>query len=281
MANIQPKSKGSLKSTAIVFFLAAIAAVVIAAAIVFTNSKFLIKNEVEDLLEVYEAGEEPKVGTHYKVTLYYQFGNYAEMQHKRNGVTTGKDQYFVGLLDNSTFVSFMVKDKNLISKFNKLEDATYDFFDEKIDDTTGYEIELTGKWTKLKDSKIKSYYSDAINTLGVTSAFDVDYVHCFDTTSTRGSLWAAVIIILVVGVVFAVLGISTVSQLKSLNKQAADIENMTMNNNNPFLNTENPYGNANNDNPFNTTNNGNPFDTTNTGNDYYNNNDNNNNPFGQ
>ncbi len=281
MANIQPKSKGSLKSTAIVFFLAAIAAVVIAAAIVFTNSKFLIKNEVEDLLEVYEAGEEPKVGTYYKVTLYYQLGDYAKKTTTKNGMKTSEEYYCAGLLDNRTVVSFKVKDKNLVRKFEKLFDATYDFFDEKIDDTTGYEIELTGKWTKLSESKAKSYYSSFINENGLETVFDVDHDHCFDTTSTRGSLWAAVIIILVVGVVCAVLGISTVSQLKSLNKQAADIENMTINNNNPFLNTENPYGNANNDNPFNTTNNGNPFDTTNTGNDYYNNNDNNNNPFGQ
>lgn len=273
MAKYQTKSKGSLKSSAIIFFLAAIVAIGIAASIVVKNSKFLIKNEVEDLLEAYEDGNGPKVGNYYKVTLYYQFGNYAEMQHKRNGVTTGKDQYFVGLLDNSTFVSFMVKDKKVISKFEKIEDATYDFFNGEAEYPSGYEIELTGKWKKISDSKIKSYYRDAINQLGVASSFDVDYDHCFDASATRSSLWATVIIILVAGVIFAVLGITSISQLKSLSKQEVEIENMTRNNNNPFLNTDNSYGAANNENPFGASNNESSFGSSNTGNDYYNNND--------
>jgi len=282
-------STSSPRSSAVTFFIIAAIAIAFAGVILAKNSRLILKNEADDLLEVLDAGEEPKDGNYYKLTLYYQFGNYAEMQHKRNGITTGKDQYFVGLIEDGTVVSFKVKDKNVISKFKSLEDATYDYFEGKKDSTEGYQIELTGKWSKIGNSKIKSYYKDAIEQLGLPSTFKVDYVNCFDASQNRGSLITLVAIVGIIGIVCAILGVASIGQARSLEKQRAEIDNLTKNNQNPFLDNTMNNGYTSNENPFmdpyasnienasNTENESIDFyssNSSNTDNGYYNNNDN-------
>lgn len=120
-------------------------------------------------------------------------GNYAEMQHKINGIIpAGTDQYYVVWLDNDYVISLKVKSKDTINKLEEITDDTWDYIDEKRNDLPdGIVVKGTIGTT---DSKIEPFYKEALGKLGVLDSDSITkpYYLTIDITEDRTSAFLEV-----------------------------------------------------------------------------------------
>ncbi len=108
--------------------------------LVFAFIAFMFYSSYKDVLannstDLYELIDDDKEFNEQYVSLYIDkvIGNYAETKHTFNGIPIGKDQHYLIMLDDGTFISVTVNNKKLISELEEICNSTWNYIDNKTD----------------------------------------------------------------------------------------------------------------------------------------------------
>lgn len=205
------------------------------------DSDYLLGKEARDVMDYADDGVAPPKGVHIKVNVDACLGNYAETQHKINGVIpAGKEEHYIVWLDNNAALSITVKSKKTINKLNSIIDDTWDYLD-GVSDTLPSSITIEGQ-VKTMDSELKGYYEDYLEEMGFTdSGFPIYYV-TVDNTDTRATGWLIVGVLLVAGIGCLIGMISIIKAIKREKAAAEAVQNTYADNNANVFGNINNYG---------------------------------------
>ena len=203
------------------------------------DSDYLLGEEARDVMDYADDGVAPPKGIHIKVNVDACLGNYAETQHKINGIIpAGKEEHYIVWLDNNAALSITVKNKKTINKLNSIIDDTWDYLD-GVSDTLPSSITIEGQVSTM-DSELEGYYDDYLEDMGFAdSGFPIYYV-TVDNTDTRATGWLIVGVLLVIGIGCL---IGMISIIKAIKREKAAAENVQ---NTYAGNDANVFGNINN-----------------------------------
>lgn len=203
------------------------------------DSDYLLGKEARDVMDYADDGVAPPKGIHIKVNVDACLGNYAETQHKINGIIpAGKEEHYIVWLDNNAALSITVKNKKTINKLNSIIDDTWDYLD-GVSDTLPSSITIEGQVNTM-DSELEGYYDDYLEDMGFAdSGFPIYYV-TVDNTDTRATGWLIVGVLLVIGIGCLV---GMISVIKAIKREKAAAENVQ---NTYAGNDANVFGNINN-----------------------------------
>lgn len=109
--------------------------------------------------------------------------NFAETSHKRNGITTGKDQHYMVWLDDDSMIAVSVRGKN-VKAMDEIMDKTWDYIDGKTDSFTDTPLHLKGKLQNMS-AEMKSYYQRSLDYYGLTSADRDIHYYIIDCTDSQ------------------------------------------------------------------------------------------------
>lgn len=233
--------KKNSKAQGIIFVIVGICLVIASLAYMVANKDILFSSKLPSLNEVFENGEEPVPNKYYEYTINAQLGNYAEMQHKKNGTTTSKDQYYIGVLNDAdgykyTLFSFEISNKKDISAVNAMEDATVKYFKGQSADLNTTPITIQGKWEKLSNSELKGYFLDRIDGAEEVG-FDSISDYQFNGKKTKSAAWGTFILLAVFGVGFVLVGFFSYVNAKKFDQKINEVYS------NPYQAADNSYAN--------------------------------------
>ena len=205
------------------------------------DSDYLLGKEARDVMDYADDGVAPPKGVHIKVNVDACLGNYAETQHKINGVIpAGKEEHYIVWLDNNAALSITVKNKKTINKLNSIIDDTWDYLDD-VSDTLPSSITIEGQ-VKTMDSELEGYYDDYLEEMGFTdSGFPIYYV-TVDNTDTRATGWLFVGVLLVTGIGCLIGMISIIKAIKREKAAAEAVQNTYAGNDANVFGNINNYG---------------------------------------
>ena len=203
------------------------------------DSDYLLGKEARDVMDYADDGVAPPKGIHIKVNVDACLGNYAETQHKINGIIpAGKEEHYIVWLDNDAALSITVKNKKTINKLNSIIDDTWDYLD-GVSDTLPSSITIEGQVSTM-DSELEGYYDDYLEEMGFTdSGFPIYYV-TVDNTDTRATGWIIVGVLLVIGIGCLIGMISIIKAIKREKAAAENVQNTYAGN---MGNNANVFGN--------------------------------------
>lgn len=204
MAATKRQTKGSLKASGILYLVIGIVCVAIGILILACNAGYMIKGECKEMTDYMDSGVYP-VGEYVHLDVIYSFGNYAELEHKTNGIPTGKDEFYCICLEDGTLLSLKVKGKKDIAALEDITNATEG-------GAAGTPFSATGKLKNISNSEQLSYYNqfcDGAEDLGLT----VKTIE-IDCTDSRGSLWGIFAILCGIGVIAALVGLASLKKAK-------------------------------------------------------------------
>lgn len=203
------------------------------------DSDYLLGEEARDVMDYADDGVAPPKGIHIKVNVDACLGNYAETQHKINGIIpAGKEEHYIVWLDNNAALSITVKNKKTINKLNSIIDDTWDYLD-GVSDTLPSSITIEGQVNTM-DSELEGYYDDYLEDMGFAdSGFPIYYV-TVDNTDTRATGWLIVGVLLVIGIGCLVGMISVIKAIKREKAAAENVQNTYAGN---MGNNANVFGN--------------------------------------
>lgn len=206
------------------------------------DSDYLLGEEARDVMDYADDGVAPPKGIHIKVNVDACLGNYAETQHKINGIIpAGKEEHYIVWLDNNAALSITVKNKKTINKLNSIIDDTWDYLD-GVSDTLPSSITIEGQVSTM-DSELEGYYDDYLEDMGFAdSGFPIYYV-TVDNTDTRVTGWLIVGVLLVIGIGCLIGMISVIKAIKREKAAAENVKNAYAGN---MGNNANVFGNINN-----------------------------------
>lgn len=203
------------------------------------DSDYLLGEEARDVMDYADDGVAPPKGIHIKVNVDACLGNYAETQHKINGIIpAGKEEHYIVWLDNNAALSITVKNKKTINKLNSIIDDTWDYLD-GVSDTLPSSITIEGQVSTM-DSELEGYYDDYLEDMGFAdSGFPIYYV-TVDNTDTRATGWLIVGVLLVIGIGCLIGMISIIKAIKREKAAAENVQNTYAGN---MGNNANVFGN--------------------------------------
>lgn len=203
------------------------------------DSDYLLGKEARDVMDYADDGVAPPKGIHIKVNVDACLGNYAETQHKINGIIpAGKEEHYIVWLDNNAALSITVKNKKTINKLNSIIDDTWDYLD-GVSDTLPSSITIEGQVSTM-DSELEGYYDDYLEDMGFAdSGFPIYYV-TVDNTDTRATGWLIVGVLLVIGIGCLIGMISIIKAIKREKAAAENVQNTYAGN---MGNNANVFGN--------------------------------------
>lgn len=231
---MKPK-KENKKGGAVLSLVIGIIFVLFAGILFIGDMDYLLGGKAKDLNEI-AANVRPQKDDHVRTDSYLVLGNFAETQHKINGIIpVGKEQHYAIVLgdDSMTDISeakvivLTVKNKKTIEKLDELaNDDNANFSDA---------IAIEGQIRTL-DPEIEGYYRDALASSGITDYCDY-YTVAVDATQTRFFGWAIVLGVLAIGVLCIV-------AFAKINKQIKNEKNLAYTNAAPAMGQPgNPYVN--------------------------------------
>ena len=205
------------------------------------DSDYLLGKEARDVMDYANDGVAPPKGIHIKVNVDACLGNYAETQHKINGIIpAGKEEHYIVWLDNNAALSITVKNKKTINKLNSIIDDTWDYLD-GVSDTLPSSITIEGQVNTM-DSELEGYYDDYLEDMGFAdSGFPIYYV-TVDNTDTRATGWLIVGVLLVIGIGCLVGMISVIKAIKREKAAAESVQNTYAGNDANVFGNINNYG---------------------------------------
>lgn len=205
------------------------------------DSDYLLGKEARDVMDYADDGVAPPKGIHIKVNVDACLGNYAETQHKINGIIpAGKEEHYIVWLDNNAALSITVKNKKTINKLNSIIDDTWDYLD-GVSDTLPSSITIEGQVNTM-DSELEGYYDDYLEDMGFAdSGFPIYYV-TVDNTDTRATGWLIVGVLLVIGIGCLVGMISVIKAIKREKAAAEAVQNTYAGNDANVFGNINNYG---------------------------------------
>lgn len=231
---MQPKNENK-KGGAVLSLVIGIIFVLFAGILFIGDMDYLLGGKAKDLNEI-AANVCPQKDDHVRTDSYLVLGNFAETQHKINGIIpVGKEQHYAIVLgdDNMTDISeakvivLTVKNKKTIKKLDELANDDYANFS----DAFAIEGQI-----RTMDPEISGYYRDALSDSGITDYCDY-YTVALDATQTRLFGWLLVLGVLAVGVLCIV-------AFAKINKQIKNEKNLTYTNATPSMGQPgNPYVN--------------------------------------
>ncbi len=194
---------------------------------------YLLGGKAKDLNEI-AANVCPQKDDHVRTDSYLVLGNFAETQHRINGIIpAGKEQHYAIVLgdddmddiSDAKIIVLTVKNKKTIEKLEELANDDYADFSDAI--------AIEGQ-IRTPDPEIEGYYRDALEDSGITDYCDY-YTVALDATQTRLSGWLLVIGALAVGVICIV-------AFAKINKQIKNEKNLAYTNAAPAMGQPgNPY----------------------------------------
>ena len=222
---MKPKNENK-KGGAVLSLVIGIIFVLFAGILFIGDMDYLLGGKAKDLNEI-AANVCPQKDDHVRTDSYLVLGNFAETQHKINGIIpVGKEQHYAIVLgdDSMTDISeakvivLTVKNKKTIEKLDELaNDDNANFSDA---------IAIEGQIRTL-DPKIAGYYRDALSDSGITDYCDY-YTVALDATQTRLFGWLLVIGVLAIGVLCIV-------AFAKINKQIKNEKNLAYTNATPAM----------------------------------------------
>ena len=231
---MQPKNQNK-KGGAVLSLVIGIIFVLFAGILFIGDMDYLLGGKAKDLNEI-AANVCPQKDDHVRTDSYLVLGNFAETQHKINGIIpVGKEQHYAIVLgdDNMTDIAdakvivLTVKNKKTIKKLDELAN------NDSANFSDAFAIE--GQIRTL-DPEIAGYYRDALSDSGITDYCDY-YTVALDATQTRLFGWLLVIGVLAVGVLCIV-------AFAKINKQIKNEKNLAYTNAAPAMGQPgNPYVN--------------------------------------
>ena len=231
---MDPEKKRGIPGTILYIILRVVLAFAVVAVIAgvsnffHSNSKFLQARDAVNLNEIIASGEEFPEGEFVTLQVYYPIGNYAESKSSLTvgsdsnggGFTSGVDQYYMILLEDSTLMSLKIsntEDIKALDELNTLLGETDDWA--SLPDY----VEVTGKLTTLTDPEIVSFYEEALGYLDLTTSDSNVRMYLLDATEIPGSnmlLFAGII----VGVILLIiLAVTLISRKKKKAAQASNV----------------------------------------------------------
>ena len=205
------------------------------------DSDYLLGKEARDVMDYADDGVAPPKGIHIKVNVDACLGNYAETQHKINGIIpAGKEEHYIVWLDNNAALSITVKNKKTINKLNSIIDDTWDYLD-GVSDTLPSSITIEGQVNTM-DSELEGYYDDYLEDMGFAdSGFPIYYV-TVDNTDTRATGWLIVGVLLVIGIGCLIGMILVIKAIKREKAAAEAVQNTYAGNDANVFGNINNYG---------------------------------------
>lgn len=205
------------------------------------DSDYLLGKEARDVMDYADDGVAPPKGIHIKVNVDACLGNYAETQHKINGIIpAGKEEHYIVWLDNNAALSITVKNKKTINKLNSIIDDTWDYLD-GVSDTLPSSITIEGQVNTM-NSELEGYYDDYLEDMGFAdSGFPIYYV-TVDNTDTRATGWLIVGVLLVIGIGCLIGMISIIKAIKREKAAAESVQNTYAGNDANVFGNINNYG---------------------------------------
>ncbi len=190
-----------------------------------------------------------KVGTRVSVSVDADFGCFATLEHRTNGIKTGEDAYYlVCLYDENdpemsdVYMSLKVKKKADKETLDSICDATFEYLNgtsQKLANPVIFEGVL-----KEMESQEKSYFKSWMSDMGADESDMEQYCRYFtiDTTVTKGTaIFDICIMLLLIAIGVGVI----ISTIKAKNKKNQLVQAMA-DGANPYINGPNPYANASN-----------------------------------
>ena len=234
---MKPK-KENKKGGAVVCLVVGIIFVLLAGILFIGDMDYLLGGKAKDLNEI-AANVCPQKDDHMRTDTYLVLGNFAETQHKINGVIpAGKEQHYIIMLGDDSMmdtgdaseaklIAVTVKNKKMIEKLDELAADDYAAFSDGV--------ALEGQ-IRTMDPEIAGYYRDAIQSVGLDSYCDY-YTVTLDLTETRTSGWLLIIGALAIGVLCII-------AFAKINKQIKNEKNLAYTNATPAMGQPgNPYVN--------------------------------------
>ena len=231
---MQPKNQNK-KGGAVLSLVIGIIFVLFAGILFIGDMDYLLGGKAKDLNEI-AANVRPQKDDHVRTDSYLVLGNFAETQHKINGIIpVGKEQHYAIVLgdDNMTDISeakvivLTVKNKKTIKKLDELANNDYANFS----DAFAIEGQI-----RTMDPEIAGYYRDDLIDSGITDYCDY-YTVALDATQTR--LFG---LLLVIGVL--AVGVLCIVAFVKINKQIKNEKNLAYTNAAPSMGQPgNPYVN--------------------------------------
>lgn len=209
---MKPKNQNKMGG-AVVSLIFGIIFVLLAIVCFIGDMDYLLGGKAKDLNEI-AANTCPQKNDHVRTDSYLVLGNFAETQHRINGIIpAGKEQHYAIVLgdDNMDDISeakvivLTVKNKKTIEKLDELANDDYAGFSDAI--------AIEGQIRTL-DPEIRGYYTDALYDSGITDYCDY-YTVALDATQTRLYGWMIVVGALAIGVICIIAFAKVSKQIKN------------------------------------------------------------------
>ncbi len=229
---MKPKTQNK-KGGAVVCLIFGIIFVLLAIVCFIGDMDYLLGGKAKDLNEI-AANVCPQKDDHVRTDSYLVLGNFAETQHRINGIIpAGKEQHYAIVLgdddmddiSDAKIIVLTVKNKKTIEKLEELANDDYADFSDAI--------AIEGQ-IRTPDPEIEGYYRDALEDSGITDYCDY-YTVALDATQTRLYGWMIVVGALAIGVICIV-------AFAKINKQIKNEKNLAYTNAAPAMGQPgNPY----------------------------------------
>ncbi len=231
---MKPKTQNK-KGGAVVCLIFGIIFVLLAIVCFIGDMDYLLGGKAKDLNEI-AANTCPQKDDHVRTDSYLVLGNFAETQHRINGIIpAGKEQHYAIVLgdddmddiSDAKIIVLTVKNKKTIEKLDELANDDYADFSDAI--------AIEGQ-IRTMDPEIEGYYTDALYDSGITDYCDY-YTVALDATQTRLYGWMIVVGALAIGVICII-------AFAKVNKQIKNEKNLAYTNAAPAMGQPgNPYVN--------------------------------------
>lgn len=214
---MKPKTQNK-KGGAVVCLIFGIIFVLLAIVCFIGDMDYLLGGKAKDLNEI-AANTCPQKDDHVRTDSYLVLGNFAETQHRINGIIpAGKEQHYAIVLgdddmddiSDAKIIVLTVKNKKTIEKLDELANDDYADFSDAI--------AIEGQ-IRTMDPEIEGYYTDALYDSGITDYCDY-YTVALDATQTRLYGWMIVVGALAIGVICIIAFAKVNKQIKNEKKLA-------------------------------------------------------------
>lgn len=246
---MKPKNQNKMGG-AVVSLIFGIIFVLLAIVCFIGDMDYLLGGKAKDLNEI-AANTRPQKDDHVRTDSYLVLDNFAETQHRINGIIpAGKEQHYAILLgsndmediEEAKIIVLTVKNKKTIKKLNGLI-GSWVTGNVDFDDAVAIEGQI-----RTLDPEIEKFYISALNDedtyyYGITDYCDY-YTVALDATQTRLYGWMIVVGALAIGVICIIAFAKIKKQIKNEKKLAYTTAAPAMGQpGNPYVNpvTGQPY----------------------------------------
>ncbi len=187
---------------------AVIALIAVGLNVFHQHASFLSKGETVNLDDRLAAGEDYLLKEFVHVDAAFVLDTFASEDNTINGISTGKDSYYVIVLQNFDAIAVKAASADHIAALDKATQDAMDFLDDKVDSVD--DTPLEGKLVKMDDSELKGYFDEAMDAYGFTDSDSgvTPRYYVLDMTAARAGnvllfivVPAAAVILLAVGAV--------------------------------------------------------------------------------